>query len=226
MKVPPRPGAELWAIAAGPLVNVALAPVLGLLFWQSLPVSLPSLLSDPPMFYRMAGAFSDETQFLGILYHLNLLLLGFNLLPIYPLDGGQILRSLLWFGIGRGRSLQVASLLGFVGVAGLIVYAISEQSIFLGLMVLFLGQQCVAGWKHAKSLRALEQVPRHRGFACPSCRQAPPGGPLWLCAACGNRFDPFSTQAKCPHCLVAQPTTPCPHCGVSHPLERWSSGVE
>ena len=30
---PPRPGATLWSIAAGPLVNVALAPVLGVLWW-------------------------------------------------------------------------------------------------------------------------------------------------------------------------------------------------
>jgi Zn-dependent protease len=32
---------------------------------------------------------------------MNLMILIFNLLPVYPLDGGQILRSLLWFGCGR-----------------------------------------------------------------------------------------------------------------------------
>ena len=36
---------------------------------------------------------------------MNLGLLIFNLLPIYPLDGGQILQALLWFLIGRGPSL-------------------------------------------------------------------------------------------------------------------------
>src|SRR5713101_6932825 len=32
---PPRPGATLWSIAAGPLVNVALVPVLAILVWLS-----------------------------------------------------------------------------------------------------------------------------------------------------------------------------------------------
>ena len=47
---------------------------------------------------------------------LDLLLLGFNLLPIYPLDGGQIL-ALLWFVLGRARGLQVCSVIGMIGGA-------------------------------------------------------------------------------------------------------------
>jgi hypothetical protein len=46
---------------------------------------------------------------------MNLGLLIFNLLPIYPLDGGQILRSLLWFVLERARSLKVVAVLGLIG---------------------------------------------------------------------------------------------------------------
>jgi len=44
----------------------------------------------------------------------DVVLLAFNILPIYRWMG-QILRSLLWYGLGAGRSLMVATVLGFVG---------------------------------------------------------------------------------------------------------------
>ena len=52
-----------------------------------------------------------QTLVQGI-WAINLVLLIFNLLPIYPLDGGQILRSLLWFVIGPARSLMVVAIIG------------------------------------------------------------------------------------------------------------------
>ena len=69
-----------------------------------------------------------------MLFSINLVLLVFNMLPIYPLDGGQILRSLLWFAFGQARSLMIASYVGFVGVAGLVAYAFWAQSIWMGIM--------------------------------------------------------------------------------------------
>src|SRR5512141_1730821 len=105
---PQRPGATLWAIAAGPLVNVALIPVLEILFLQ-------------------AATHVRSRDFVELIYAIrwmNVSLLIFNILPIYPLDGGQILRSLLWFLIGRARSLAVATVLGFVAVGSFAALAI------------------------------------------------------------------------------------------------------
>lgn len=212
VRPPARPGAELWSIAAGPLVNVALVPVLFGVFWAGRE-------------FGWYGVNPDFGRFLVNLLYLNFGLLIFNLLPIYPLDGGQILRSLLWFAIGRARSLQVASVLGLLGLAGLAGFALyryPQQWILTGVMAFFLGQQCLAGFRQARALQVLERMPRHRGFACPTCHQAPPEGPIWGCAQCGQGFDPFATNGTCPHCQTVQATTPCPHCQHSHPLPQWS----
>ena len=97
---PQRPGATLWSIAAGPLVNLALMPIFAALY-----------------FFGGSHGWADSSpnlfQLLSSLWMINTVLLVFNLLPVYPLDGGQILRSLLWYVIGRARSLMVASIIGF-----------------------------------------------------------------------------------------------------------------
>lgn len=205
---PQRPGATLWSIAAGPLVNVLLVPVFfGLAY-----------------FGREAGwaaTAPDAMRLIQTVSWINLVLLGFNLLPIYPLDGGQMLQSTLWFFLGRARSLQVATIIGFIGAAGLIGLAIWWQSLWTGIMAVFLAQRCYLSFQQSKGLSTLARLPRHTGFACPSCHEAPPGGPIWVCPTCRNRFDPFSTKAVCPHCQALQELTGCPHCGVQRPMAEW-----
>ena len=118
---PPRPGATLWSIVAGPLVNVGLLPILLIL------VVLSRSLG-------WAQTMPNVHVLLFAVLVINLGLLLFNLLPIYPLDGGQIVRSLLWFAVGRARSLMLATLLGFVGVAGLIFLALRIGSLWFGVL--------------------------------------------------------------------------------------------
>ncbi len=211
---PPRPGAELWTVAAGPLVNVVLCPVLLGVVWMATQLG-------------WSQAYPEFGRMLQMLFAINVWLLVFNLLPIYPLDGGQILRSLLWFGFGAGRSLLIATSVGLLGIAGYVGLRLAQRPddwMWPVLLGLFVGAQCYAGLKRARALIAYERLPRHRGVACPTCRQAPPGGPLWPCLSCGQRFDPFSTHATCPHCQTVLPTVVCYGCGSRHPLERWQGG--
>jgi Zn-dependent protease len=117
VRTPPRPGAYLWGIAAGPLVNVALWPVL---YFVS----------------GMSGLALEWRYFFYQIYWINTLLLLFNLLPAYPLDGGQILRGLLWLKLGPVKSIEIAAWIGLVlgGAAGL--YAIfAWQAIWLAIMM-------------------------------------------------------------------------------------------
>jgi Zn-dependent protease len=204
---PQRPGATLWSIAAGPLVNVALAPVL----WLASTIAA-------------GGQGQDFHALLWEVFKINLGLLIFNILPIYPLDGGQILRSLLWFPFGRARSLLIASVLGFFGVAGFVLLALWEQSIWLGLIAAYAGMNCWNGFKTARALGNLEKIPRRQGFACPSCRTAPPIGPIWRCNKCDTKFDTFETGGVCPQCSTRFEKTTCLDCRHQAPVAEWQAG--
>jgi Zn-dependent protease/predicted RNA-binding Zn-ribbon protein involved in translation (DUF1610 family) len=205
---PPRPGANLWSIAAGPLVNVVIIPVLATA--RALGGSLGWFDGAP-----------DAYVLVRTVWYINIGLLVFNLLPIYPLDGGQILRSLLWFVVGRARSLLVASLIGFVGVAALIVLALWAQEVWLGILCVFILLNCWGGLLHARALGRAAAAPRRAGFVCPACGSAPPAGAFWRCGQCRKAFDPLVTDGVCPHCGAAYGVARCLDCGGQYPVRQW-----
>jgi Zn-dependent protease len=208
---PPRPGATLWSIAAGPLVNVALFPLLLVL------LRLSSGLA--------AASPNAHTLLWFLTWRIDLGLLIFNILPIYPLDGGQILRSLLWFVLGRARSLMVATILGFVGIVGFIGLAFWAHDIWLGAIAVFMLMNCWGGLRHAQALLGFAKLPRRDGFACPVCKSAPPIGEFWKCGRCGQPFDTFQTQAACPKCATQFVATKCLDCGAVRPMSEWATSV-
>ncbi len=207
---PPRPGATLWSIAAGPLVNVALLPIFWVLRQLSISLGWAQTMHDAYVLIRAVGV-------------INLTLLIFNLLPVYPLDGGQILRSLLWFAVGRARSLMVAVIVGFVGMAGFVLLAVWAHSAWFAILSLFVLLNCIKGLKRAQILSRLDKLPRQQGFSCPACKAAPPVGSLWACSGCGNAFDTFQSRAVCPHCSAQFALTACLHCGKQHPMSQWAA---
>ena len=209
---PQRPGAFLWSIAAGPLVNVVLVPILKI---------LGTLMRSQGLAQGMPNTF----LLLQSVAWINLGLLIFNVLPIYPLDGGQILRSLLWFVMGRARSLMAATVIGFLGVAGLIVLALRFQSVWFGVLAAFILMNCWRGLQQARALLRLAKLPRHGGYFCPSCKTSPPMGDFWRCSKCAKSFDTFQSQAVCPHCSTQFATTGCLDCGRAHPLQEWTATV-
>jgi len=205
---PPRAGATLWSIAAGPMVNVVLVPVLSVL----------GILSRS---LGWSAAMPNAYALLRAVWSINLILLIFNMLPIYPLDGGQILRSLLWFVLGRARSLMVATIIGFLGVAGFIGLAVWVHSVWFGVLAVFMLMNCWGGLRHALALSRFAKLPRRDGFACPRCKTAPPVGDFWKCGQCRQPFDTFQTHAVCPHCAAQFAVTKCLDCGGVHPMSEW-----
>jgi len=209
---PQRPGATLWSIAAGPLVNVVLAPII-------MGIGRVSLL------WGWYAAVPNLRTLIHAIFYIDVGLLIFNILPIYPLDGGRILRALLWFVLGRARSLMVATILGFVGIAAFFGFALWSRDSWLGVIAVFMLMNCWSGMQHARALLQFAKLPRRFGFACPACKASPPTGDYWKCGKCGQAFDSFHTGAVCPHCATPYATTKCLDCGARYPMNEWSGNA-
>jgi Zn-dependent protease len=211
---PERPGPVLWSIVAGPLVNFVLAPILLILLAFA---TLNGWKVDRP----------DEYKFLGIVTTMNIGLLVLNLLPVYPLDGGQILHALLWFVMGRWRALLVVSIVGGVGAvlmfAGSVVVAavVGMGAFLLGFIAIFIGMRSLLAFQAAQHMLRLEQLPRRWGCACPACEKSPPRGQFWMCEHCQSKFDTFATRGRCPGCGAWFLETTCPHCHATNHIDGW-----
>jgi Zn-dependent protease len=142
---PRRPGAYLWSIAAGPLVNVALIPILA---------AAGNLVSQSGNSF----APTDAYRFITDLRYINFWLLIFNLLPVFPLDGGQIVRGLLWFPFGEIRSLQISSVIGLIGGAILGIIGLMAGSVWWAVLAFFLLSRAWYGWQEAKVMVAASKM--------------------------------------------------------------------
>jgi Zn-dependent protease len=196
---PPRPGAELWTTVAGPLVNVVLFPVLYVLALATAPGTDEETISD-------------WCKHFNALYVFNIVILVFNLLPIFPLDGGRILHSILWYCFGPVVGLAIAAGVGVVVGPALLVLALTQGEWWLAATCAFLTLGAIGGLARARMRRRLRGVERRSGLACPFCKKAPPVGAFWMCTKCHQRVDDFQTSGPCPVCETTVETTLCFDC--------------
>jgi len=141
---PHRPGAHLWSIVAGPLVNVMLVPVTVIAY------------------YAARGSFAWPADgnnlhaFAFSVLIMNAGLLIFNMLPVYPLDGGQTLMALLWFVIGRVKALKVVSTIGLTAAGIVLLLSIIFFNPWYVLLSLFVGLQAWNGYRLANALAKMD----------------------------------------------------------------------
>lgn len=143
----PRPGALLWTIAAGPLVHLVLIPVALIL----------AAIAGP------LGAGQGVLAYLDLFVRINLLLFLFNMVPAYPLDGGQILHAILWFFLPQRRALHYAAAVGlaFGGLMiafGLLGYANPElgrnlpiSPVWMAILGFFIGSQAYHAYANTRN---------------------------------------------------------------------------
>jgi Zn-dependent protease len=133
------PGQEFRVAVAGPLVTfliiVVVALVSTVLFGWTAFVDLATL--------ENVGGVSAFDQWLSFLGSMNVLLLVFNLIPAFPLDGGRIARAAVWkITRDRNQATKVSAYLG-QGFAGLLIlygiYGLSRDNTYGGLWAIVLG---------------------------------------------------------------------------------------
>src|ERR1041384_1534158 len=111
-RMPDKPMQEFWVALAGPAVNVVIA---GAIFAA---LRLTDGLAPMDKVGMTGGTFWQR------LMMVNLFLVGFNLLPAFPMDGGRVLRSLLALRLDHARATKIAAgigqfmalLFGFIGL--------------------------------------------------------------------------------------------------------------
>ena len=110
-RMPDEPRQELIIALAGPLVNVVIALTLfAVVGWRGL----------------RAQATMGGSDLLAQLLVINVVLVLFNLLPAFPMDGGRVLRALLATRLSYARATQIAAsigqgcafIFGFIGLFG------------------------------------------------------------------------------------------------------------
>jgi Zn-dependent protease len=133
------PGVEFKVAVAGPLVTVAIAVVC---FGLGTMVSGSSDAFQSSQFDESVGGATIAV--LGYLTSINVLLLGFNLIPAFPLDGGRIARAIAWKLTGdRNKATRFAALLGRVGGYAMVAFGaylwLVQDRAVSGLWFAFIG---------------------------------------------------------------------------------------
>ena len=133
------PGVEFRVAVAGPLVTLAIA---GLCFGAGAAISSPSEVAESTRFTDdVVGA---STAVLGYLASINIILLAFNLIPGFPLDGGRIARAIAWKITGdRNKATRFAGMLGrgfgYLMIAGGVLALITGFGFVTGIWFVFIG---------------------------------------------------------------------------------------
>ena len=151
-RMPRSAGPELLIALAGPAVNVVIAAGLA---------GVMALGVHPRLLYEVLG--------------LNVALVLFNLLPVFPMDGGRVLRALLSGWLGRVRATEIAATIGqALAIVGGVVGLFNGRWLLAILAVFIYSAAAVERFQVRAEDR--QRGPASQGFTDPP---EPPAGFRW-----------------------------------------------
>jgi Zn-dependent protease/CBS domain-containing protein len=170
---PPSPKAEFIITIVGPVASLAL----GAFFLMLSSFSIGGLSIVPPESTEMVSQLNPLSTLLLWLGSINILLGIFNLIPGFPLDGGRVLRSLLWMATGSLRKATrwasgTGQAIAWIFIVTGVVMIFGAQIPFFGtglinglwliLIGWFLNGAAIAGYRQVVIRDLLEDVPVER----------------------------------------------------------------
>ncbi len=138
---PHKPGAHLITTVAGPAVNVIICVIVAavLILWTGKLTAVPWNPLHPLTPIDRSAITSSAQHWVVYVFGLSYLLFLFNLLPMFPLDGGRVLQSILWARVGYEQSMMTATMVGMIGAICLGVFGLFTGASWLLLMIAVFG---------------------------------------------------------------------------------------
>jgi Zn-dependent protease len=139
---PRRPWATFVTVAGGPAVNVLICLVCGVGFYFITGIALVGPWDFGEAHDASPGWF-QVSNYLFWFYSVSWVLLVFNLMPVFPLDGGQLLQSILWKPMGYYKSMMVTLNVGMVGSVVMVLAGLGLIALpFGGFLTILIGVNC------------------------------------------------------------------------------------
>jgi CBS domain-containing protein/fumarate reductase subunit D len=140
-RMPDKPSQEIVVALAGPAVNALIAFVL---------IAVVGLRFD---LEQMTPIEIIQSSFVAQIALANIILLVFNLIPAFPMDGGRVLRAVLAMKLGNVRATQVAAIVGqFLAIVFAVLGLMGNPILVLIAIFIFLAARGEAGYAKFREL--------------------------------------------------------------------------
>jgi Zn-dependent protease/CBS domain-containing protein len=151
-RMPRIPWQELLVAVAGPAVNVVIAALVAV----GMTVAAETGVMQP----IRVGSWGDVPAALvmhpvGWLLVMNIMLVVFNMIPAFPMDGGRVLRALLAMVWEYRLATRAAARIGMFAAIGLGMWGLYNSLPVAVLISLFIGY---AGWAEARQVEMSEAI--------------------------------------------------------------------
>jgi len=153
LKMPDKPWQELIVALAGPMVNVVIAAAIFLVMYFGFGIHPLLVLGEDP--YDFHG---HPDRFFSMLMLTNAALLFFNLLPVFPMDGGRVLRSLIALRLDKVKATLIATRIGQVFSVFFFLYGIYSSNYILALIGIFIFQGAYMEYRYTKAEHILQNT--------------------------------------------------------------------